>query len=243
MQRLLNVSYGYLKFTFLSMLVATLLFAAASLGISSPRAFSLVAILGFAVFLLARSELQISRRHKELRGKLQTPELAQESLTQVLAFTQATSLLVYGLGNTAPGEARTLFVTEWIFKHDPSKVGKEQTSPVDGGIVANDEVALASKALERHRKELIRRGFSPLFLSKQRAHDIVNSFHERLPRRKGAFIHSFPDNFNDPHIVSIGFIQHETAVEDDSLVIEQILRDSFTPIITSVPKTSPDLTS
>lgn len=234
MQRLLNVSYGYLKFTFTSMLAATILFAATGLAIASPRIFVLVTIVTAAVFFIARSELQISRRHQELRGKPQTPELAQETLTQVLAFTQATTLLIYGVGNTNPGEDRTLFVTEWIFKHDPSKVSKEPTSFVGGGLQANDEVAMASKALERHRKELIRRGLVPLFISKQRANDIVKSIHERLPRSKGAFVMSFPDAIDNPHIISIGFLQHAT-MEGASTVIEHILGDSFTLNITSLP--------
>ncbi len=75
MQRVLTVTYGYLKFTFASMLAATVLFTLTSLAITSLRTFFLVVVVGVLIFLLARGEFQTKRRHDELRKRQNCEDL------------------------------------------------------------------------------------------------------------------------------------------------------------------------
>ncbi len=67
MERILKVSYGYLKFTLSAMLASALIFSLTGLAIKSPRVCLIVIILGVAAFFLGRGELASRRKHIESR--------------------------------------------------------------------------------------------------------------------------------------------------------------------------------
>jgi hypothetical protein len=65
MERVLKVSYGYLKFTFSAMLASTILFSLTGLAIKSPRVCLVFIILGIAAFFIGKDELQTRRKHAD----------------------------------------------------------------------------------------------------------------------------------------------------------------------------------
>jgi hypothetical protein len=227
MQRILTVTYGYLKFTFNSMLASAILFALAGLSMTSPRAFLVVIILAVPIFLLVRGELQIKRKHVEARKRKDDPdEFTQESIAQWIAFAQATSLIVSSMNEPEPTDTVSMVVTEWIHKYDPSTIPVNESS--DKTVSEETQMSSVLRDLERHREDLKRAGFSPAFLSRKRASEIMTSIHERRSlHRKTTVIHVVPDVPGNPNIVSIGFIQRNKVTRKPENEIAQILQDSF----------------
>jgi hypothetical protein len=220
MERLLSVTYGYLKFTFVSMMVAASVFTLAGLAPTSPTYFVAILALGFLLFLTIRSEAKTKRRHQELRQQQKSEDLTPESLAQWLAFVQATSLLSTSITDAIPGKALPLLVLDWSYNSDPKLV--TVATPMGQPFNEKVKIAFAAAALQRHQGELIKHGFTPVFISTKPAEQILKSLWDKHPDQYGPSAAGY-----DEKLISIGFVQHKKTAGAPATVLARILNGSL----------------
>jgi hypothetical protein len=225
MERILKVSYGYLRFTFGAMVASAMIFSLAGLAMKSPRVCFIVVVLGIAAFFLGKSELGTRRKRSEARKRKDNPQssTAEESISQWATLTQA-ALLISSVIAPRPARKVTVVVNEWRHKHDQSAVPEVGSSDK----VRQDEagISLAQKAIEGHKDALARAGFGLAFISKGRTGDFLAAYQKIAIIN---LVHPFPNVSyipGDSNIV-IGFILLHEFVLNPENEIAEILKGSF----------------
>jgi|SRR5579871_333509 len=223
MERLFSVTYGYLRFTFLSVIAAASVFALASLAPTSPTSFVAILVLCVLVYLTIRSEAKAKRRHQELRRQQEPEDLTPESLAQWLALVQATSLLSASITDAIPANSLPLLVLDWSYNSDPNLVilAAQMGKPLND----KDKIAFATAALQRHQEELKLHGFTPVFISPKPAENILKPLYDKHPGQCGPATAGY-----DEKLISIGFIQHKKTADAPATVLARILHGSLTLI-------------
>lgn len=222
MERVLKVSYGYLKFTFGAMIASAIIFSLAALAIKSPRVWFLLVVLGVAAFFLVRSELEIRRRHSSASKRKDNLQNSTEDTTQWVTFAQ-TALLISGVVAPRPACKTTVVVSEWRHKHDRNAVPPEENGSSEVGQ-DDAEISLARKAIEGHIADLNRAGFTPAFISKDRTGDYLAAHQKPFK-----LVHPFPNASyipGDSNVV-IGFMLRREFLLNPENEIAEILKDSF----------------
>jgi len=150
MHRLLNVTTGYLKFTFACMLGATALFALTGLAITTPGTVAVVALLGVAVFLVVRMEWKAKRRAWEISARSRgESEITPQSIARWLAVSQITSLLFVDDSEPLPMEAAAIWVCQFTLPND-SKAIPDQADKANRD---QSVVSMVASTVEHHQKD------------------------------------------------------------------------------------------
>ena len=203
MERILKVSYGYLRFTFSAMLASAMIFSLTGLAIKSPR--------------VGRGELSTRRKHIGARRvNNNTESFTKESIAEWAAFTQA-AIIFSSMNVPEPAGRVNMVLTQWIHKYD------RKASPEE------DELSLARKSIQRHKDDLERAGFMLAFISNLPTSDFLTSFRKSMSISKINIIQPFPNVPYTPGSSNIlmGFIVLQRFVINPENEIEQILKGSF----------------
>jgi hypothetical protein len=228
MERVLKVSYGYLKFTFSAMLASTILFSLTGLAINSPRVCLVVIILGVATFFIGRDELQTRRKHAEARKRNNNIEdAAKDSIDQWAEFAQAALIIASVAAPEAPAKF-TILVNEWRHQHNQSIVSDHGFS--DNAQSEQATIASAHRTMTGYRDELQKAGFLHCFISKADTPMILRIYGDGL-LKNGRFhvIHPFPSDSYVPTAsnVVMGFMVLQEFNRNSENEIAQILKGSF----------------
>ena len=173
MQRLFHVTSGYLKFTFASMLAATVAFSLVGLAVTAPQIFLIVIAVAIAVFFVVRMEVNTHRHAREL-GKKNHPEdqkIDAKAWAQYLAFAEAATVLISGLNDDIRIRKPSAWVSEWLYINDP----KPDHHTTDQTKFEKAKMMAAIKAIKFYQKDLEAQGLHIISVSKTPAEDILSS--------------------------------------------------------------------
>jgi len=240
MERILRVSYGYLKFTFVVMLASAILFALIGLAIKSPRVCLLVVILGVSAFFMGKSELAAMRKRSDGRKpkpKAETEASTTDSIDQWASFAQA-ALIVAGTSLPERVGKLTMVVNEW--RHTGTLDDIPQIVPPDNAQLEEKEVSLARQIIENYKDDLLRAGFSLSFITKKDTGVTLKPFTQNTLRERVNLIHPFPSVSYIPGNSNIvmGFFVTNTFQLNPEYHISQILKGSFELVKVSSTDTS-----
>ena len=229
MQRLMHVTSGYLTFTFTCMLAGAAIFLLTGLALTQPRVFFVVLALVLAAFFVVRMEVKAHRHSLELNSiSMSDPNRLDKSIVEMLAFTEATSVLLSTLTAEPTLEVSAFWVTEWTLTRDP-------VLPIDKG---EDIMSPALDALRRHYGEIAKYGLRPYLITAKSAEDVIQSMRSKMPSAKFLSIAPTENKIITPpkHRISIVFIQETPSIFSPKQIplVQKILQASFRLVKTQV---------
>lgn len=225
MQRLLNVTYGYLKFTFACMLGATALFFLAGLAITATTTFLIIMAVALVVFLIVRMEAKSDQHTRELSKKADDPKGTAKALVEFIAYAEAANMVLASLGDQKIDvDATSLWISEWSHKYDPKSA--LQSPLMDKALLEKAELTSALNSLQVYEKELAANGFRILYVSKKPAEVVAKAILHASPKAWSRMLMSHHESGGAERTLSIVFL-HDTKTPFRIDFVENLLKNSF----------------
>ncbi len=224
MHRVLNVTFGYLRFTFACMAGATTLFMLAGLAISTPKAFLVVMLIGLATFFVVRSEIKTHRHALAISKKAQDPQQDIKAIMGYFALAEAATIILSDLSPSIAIRKPSVWVSDWNYRYTPPPI--PDPSSIDKGALEKAEILAAVNDLKAYQQELAAHGVHVLSVSKKPARELARSLQTRV-RRWSRIIHIAQRGpYAAAHPISIAFL-HDTSEPIRILMVQQVLQNSF----------------
>jgi hypothetical protein len=226
-QRLLDVTSGYLKFTFACMLAGTATFFFMGLAITSPQTFLIVMAIAAGAFLVVRMEVRDRRRARERSKRPEDPdehERIRQSIVEWLTLAQATTMVVSSVNRPISTEATSLWISEWDHTYDPKAI--PASAFVDETILQKAEISLAINTLRLLERELDAHGLYIVSVSRTPAKELAVAMQQVSPGSWARISISQHDVSKAKHPISIIFL-HEATRKVRTESVEKILQGSF----------------